>query len=90
MKRFSSVSYTHLSITDIPQMGEERIGARNDLVQLRITGVNIDILLGKRIIVEPVSYTHLEYSDGASYYPAREQGPIRPMRRLPKIQNHIS
>ena len=33
-------------------MSEERIGARNDLVQLRITVVNIDILLGKRIIVE--------------------------------------
>ena len=33
-------------------MSEERIGARNDLVQLRITVVNIDILLGKRIILE--------------------------------------
>ena len=35
-------------------MGEERIGPRDDFVQLRITVIYIDILLGKRIIVELV------------------------------------
>ena len=49
---FIRIAGRRSSITDIPQMSEERIGARNDLVQLRITVVNIDILLGKRIIVE--------------------------------------